>query len=140
MPDASLLQVLDAALSAQTVGLVTQEQYKRKLAQLQEEGVPTEVPKVSTCCLGAIPPGHMWAVGCGSAPAAHHSVSSTITHPVSISCQCKHHRPGLLRMAVICLLACNVRQVWGVLPPFSAPILPGTDVSQCAQCRVRRRR
>ena len=42
--DASVLQVLDAALSAQTVGLVTQEQYKRKLAQLQEEGVPTEAP------------------------------------------------------------------------------------------------
>eukprot|EP00891_Asterochloris_glomerata_P009414 jgi/Astpho2/9414/Aster-01676 len=41
----STTDVLDAALSAQTVGLVTQEQYKRKLAQLQQEGVPTEAPK-----------------------------------------------------------------------------------------------
>ena len=58
-----MLQVLDAALSAQTVGLVTQEQYKRKLAQLQEEGVPTEAPKVSTCCLTATSPRHMWLWG-----------------------------------------------------------------------------
>ena len=62
--DTLVLQVLDAALSAQTVGLVTQEQYKRKLAQLQEEGVPTEAPKVSTCCLYATPPRHMWLWGC----------------------------------------------------------------------------
>ena len=60
--DTSVLQVLDAALSAQTVGLVTQEQYKRKLAQLQEEGVPTEAPKVSTCCFSATSP---WTCGCG---------------------------------------------------------------------------
>ena len=59
----SLLQVLDAALSAQPVGLVTQEQYKRKLAQLQQEGGPTEAPKVSACCLGATFLRHMRVSG-----------------------------------------------------------------------------